>query len=70
MNSDNIYSLSNIILSHMLKCGKYPNFSDFNNPVNYVKIKNYINNILNTQYADDIIVEIIEIINNNIQTIY
>ncbi len=63
-DSKNIYILSNIIISHSLKHGKHPNFKDFNNPIIYEKIKNYINNILNTKYDDTIIKNIIFNINN------
>ena len=59
MNSDNIHTLSTIIVSHILKCGKYPDFNNYKNPIIYNKIKNYINNVLNTNYNDDIIMEII-----------
>lgn len=64
MDSNNIYMLSNIIISHSLKHGKHPDFSDFNNPIIYEKIKNYINNILNTNYDDNIIRDIIINVNN------
>lgn len=56
---NNIYTISNIIISHSIKCGKHPIFSDYKNPIIFNKIKNYINNILNYCYNDDIIVEII-----------
>ena len=57
--NNNINILSNSVLEHSLMYGKYPNFNDFKNIISFNKIKNYINNLLNKKYEDEIILQII-----------
>ena len=58
-NTDNVYTLSNIVFSHSIQHGKHPNFFNYENPIIFNKLKNYINNILNYCYNDDVIMTII-----------
>lgn len=66
INSESIHTLSNVIINHLLKCGKHPDFLDYKNPISFIKIKNYINNVLNKCYGDEVIIQIIFNINANL----